>query len=118
MASRPLVRARRGEAEPVRKPRGLPRAVDAGLVRRPEPPRRPLHIDPRLNGQFQTLGRWSGEVDEGTGFRNAGARLQISMPLGSVVVAPSIYRELWTHGSAGQTFRQRTTWAVALSRVY
>ncbi len=75
-------------------------------------------IDPRLNGQFQTLGRWSGVVDEGTGFRNGGARLQVSMPLGSMVVAPSVYRELWTHGSADQTFRQRTTWALSLSRVY
>jgi len=77
-----------------------------------------ITIDPRLNGQFQTLGRWSGEVDEGTGFRNGGARLQVSMPFGSVVVAPSVYRELWTHGSADQTFRQGTTWALSLSRVY
>lgn len=75
-------------------------------------------IDPRLDGQFQTVGRWSGVVDEGTGVRNGGARLQISMPLGSVVVAPSVYHELWTSGTAGQTFRQRTTWAISLSRLY
>lgn len=77
-----------------------------------------LTIDPRLDGQLQTLGRWSGVVDEGTGFRNGGARLQISMPYRGVTFAPSVYHELWSHGSAGQTFRQRTTWAVAISRLF
>ena len=77
-----------------------------------------ITVDPRLNGQFQSLGRWSGVIDEGTGFRNAGARLQLSTPLGSVIVAPSVYRELWTHGSAGQTFRQGTTLSISLMRVY
>ena len=39
-----------------------------------------ISITPRLDGQYQTLGRWSGVVDEGSGFEDGGARLQISVP--------------------------------------
>lgn len=77
-----------------------------------------FRIDPRLDGQLQSLGRWSGVVDEGSGFRNAGVRLQISTPIHGIVVAPSIYREVWTHGEADQTFRQGTTVALGLTRVF
>src|SRR5438552_301460 len=31
-------------------------------------------------GQYQTLGRWHGQIDEGTGFSNGGLRLQLSVP--------------------------------------
>ena len=33
-------------------------------------------------------------------------------------VAPSVYRELWTRGSAEQTFRQRTTWAISIVHLF
>ena len=75
-------------------------------------------IDPRLTGQVQSLGRWSGVVDEGSGFRNAGVRLLLSAPAGSVVVAPGVYREVWSHGLGGQTFRQGTTFSLSLSRAF
>ena len=78
----------------------------------------PLSIDPRLNGQFQSLGRWNGEIDEGSGFRDGGIRLQISAPLRGVIVAPSVYRELWSHGQHGETFRQGTTWSLSLTRAF
>jgi len=71
-----------------------------------------VSIDPRIDGQFQTVGRWSGVVDEGTGFRNGGARLQLSMPWRGVTIAPSVYLELWSHGLDGQSFRQKTTYAL------
>jgi hypothetical protein len=77
-----------------------------------------ISIGPRVNGQVQTLARWNGEIDEGSGFRDAGVRLQVAVPVGRVVIAPSVHRQLWSHGLAGQTFRQGTTWAVSLSRAF
>lgn len=76
-------------------------------------------IDPRLDGQYQTLGRWSGEVDEGSGFNAGGIRLGISLPpVGSLLIAPGVYRELWSHGQDGQTFHQGTTWSLSLTRTF
>ncbi len=78
-------------------------------------------ITPRLTGQFQSIGRWSGVADEGSGFRSGGIRLQISTPIRGVIVAPGVYRELWSHGlnrEAGETFRQETTWNLSLSRTF
>lgn len=75
-------------------------------------------IDPRLNGQRQTIGRWSGEADEGSGFDNGGVRLQLSMPAGAFTIAPSVYRELWSRGLEDETFRQGTTWGVAIIRTF
>ncbi len=75
-----------------------------------------MSIDPRLQGKYQSLGRWSGEVDEGSGFNNAGVRLQVSIPFRGVVIAPAVYREIYSHGLGGETFKQGTTWSVALIR--
>ena len=76
-------------------------------------------IDPRLSGQWQTLGRWSGEVDEGSGFRNGGVRLQVSAPVGRVTIAPSIYRELFSTGMHhDESFRQGTTWSLAVVHTF
>lgn len=72
-------------------------------------------IGPRLTGQIQTIGRWNGEVDEGTGFNNGGVRVQFSIPVQRFVLAPSIYRELWSHSASGEeSFRQGTTCAISL----
>jgi hypothetical protein len=74
-------------------------------------------IDPRLNAQYQSIGKWNGEVDEGTGFHNGGVTLQLSMPVGGMVLAPSVYRELWSHGHHhGESFSQKWTWSVAVMR--
>lgn len=77
-----------------------------------------LSIAPRITGQYQTIGRWSGAIDEGSGFQNGGARLQIALPVGSLTLAPSVYRELWSHGFSGESFRQGTTWSLAVSKVF
>jgi hypothetical protein len=79
---------------------------------------RGVSIDPRLTGQRQTVARWSGVADEGTGFDSGGMRLQLSMPFRGTVVAPSVYRELWSHGAHGETFRQGTTWSLSLTRTF
>jgi hypothetical protein len=78
-------------------------------------------ITPSLTGQIQTLGRWSGIPDEGAGFRSAGVRLKLSAPYRGVLIAPGVYRELWSHGvnrEAGETFHQGTTWSLSLTRVF
>ena len=75
-------------------------------------------VDLRLEGQHQTVGQWDGEIDEGTGFTNGGARVGLSIPAGSLRVAPSVYHELFSHGLHDETFEQGTTWSLALSRTF
>lgn len=70
-------------------------------------------------GQYQTVGRWNGETDEGTGFSNGGLRLQISVPVGrSVTVAPSLYREVFSRGFNDETFSQESTVGVTFTRAF
>ena len=74
-------------------------------------------IAPQLQGQYQTVGRWRGEVDEGSGFNNAGFRLQVSLPAyRGVTITPGAYHEVYSHGLGGQTFHQQTTWSVSFTR--
>lgn len=79
---------------------------------------RRIGIDARLEGQHQTVARWSGETDEGTGFTNGGARVGLSFAAGPLQIAPSVYREVFSHGLHGESFEQGTTWSVALSRTF
>ena len=68
-------------------------------------------------GQYQTISRWHGETDEGTGFSSGGPRLQYSFALHRVSVTPSIYRELYSRGlnaASDETFSQGTTAGVTL----
>jgi hypothetical protein len=69
-------------------------------------------------GQYQTIGRWHGETDEGTGFVNGGIRLQLSIPARSLTIAPSIYRELYSRGFNEETFAQGTTVGVAVRATF
>jgi hypothetical protein len=72
-------------------------------------------------GQYQTIGRWHGLTDEGTGFSNGGLRLQVSVPLLGATVTPSVYRELYSHGlnaAEHETFSQGTTVALTISRMF
>ena len=74
-----------------------------------------IGIGPRLTGQLQSIGRWKGETDEGTGFNNGGVRLQLSIPVLRLTLKPSVYRELWSHSSSGEeSFRQGTTWGISI----
>lgn len=76
----------------------------------------PLSIHPRLAGQYQSLGRWNGEVDEGTGFHSGAATLMVSVPWRSVTIAPAVHRELWSRGlHHEQSFRRPWTWSVMVS---
>ena len=72
-----------------------------------------------LTGQYQTVGRWNGEADEGTGFSNGGLRLQLSIPAARrVTIAPSVYRELFSHGMHDETFAQGTTLGLSINRSF
>jgi hypothetical protein len=74
-----------------------------------------------LAGQYQTLGRWHGAIDEGSGFSNGGLRLQFTMPLRGATITPSVYRELYSHGlntTEHETFSQGTTVAVTVGRAF
>ncbi|HEY8132424.1 MAG TPA: hypothetical protein VII12_11075 [Thermoanaerobaculia bacterium] len=73
-------------------------------------------LAPSVSGQYQTVGRWNGAIDEGSGFQNGGIQLQFSAPISAYVVSPGVYRELWSRGFQEQTFRQGTTWSLNVSR--
>jgi hypothetical protein len=75
-------------------------------------------IAPSITGQYQTIGRWHGAIDEGSGFQNGGAQIQIAGRAGAFMIVPGVYRELWSHGFGGQTFRQGTTWSLGMSRQF
>lgn len=80
---------------------------------------RNVSIAPRVTGQYQTIGRWSGEIDEGSGFDMGGVSLQLAMPIRGFVIAPNVYRELWSRSLSGdESFRQGTTFGVAISHTY
>lgn len=79
---------------------------------------RGISISPRFEGQHQTIGRWNGEIDEGSGFTNGGVRVGVSVPAGPFSISPSMYRELFSHGAHGEVFRQGTSWSLSLSRTY
>jgi hypothetical protein len=73
-------------------------------------------------GQYQTIGRWHGEIDEGTGFSSGGLRLQLSIPVRpELTITPSVYRELYSHGlntTERETFSQGTTLALTITRTF
>jgi len=66
-------------------------------------------------GQYQTVGRWHGETDEGTGFSNGGLRLQLFIPVRGMTINPSVYRELYSKGFNDEKFSQGTTVALAVT---
>ena len=72
-------------------------------------------------GQYQTIGRWHGAVDEGTGFSNGGLRVYASFPFRSATITPSVYREVSSHGLntiEHETFSQGTTLALSVNRTF
>ena len=75
-----------------------------------------------IAGQYQTIGRWHGEIDEGSGFSSGGVRLQFSLPVrGGVTITPSVYRELYSRGlntTENETFSQGTTVGLTVSRLF
>lgn len=71
----------------------------------------------QLAGQYQSIGKWKDEVDEGTGFSNGGVSLRGSFLVAKGWrVAPGIYREAFSHSLSDESFRQGTTYSVVLTR--
>jgi hypothetical protein len=75
-----------------------------------------------IAGQYQAIGRWQGEPDEGSGFTNGGLRLYVSLPvLGGTTITPSVYRELYSRGlnsKEHEMFSQGTTLGVTVGRTF
>ena len=70
-------------------------------------------------GQYQSIGRWDGEVDEGTGFHNGGIFVRASfLPWKGFRIAPGIYREVYSRSLSEETFHQGTTYSLTLSRFF
>lgn len=73
----------------------------------------------QLAGQYQAIGKWNGEVDEGTGFHNAGVFLRASfLVTKGLRVTPGIYREVYSESLSDESFRQGTTYSLVLSRFF
>ena len=70
-------------------------------------------------GQYQSIGRWNGEEDEGTGFVNGGIFVRASfLPWKQFRVAPSVYFEVYSKSLSHETFQQNTTYALTLTRFF
>ena len=73
----------------------------------------------QFSGQYQSVGKWHGVADEGTGFTSGGTILR-----GTIHVSPKteistgIYRESFSHGSDGQTFHQGLTLSLGIATVF
>lgn len=70
-------------------------------------------------GQYQSIGRWNGEADEGSGFQNGGVFLRASLPSwNGIRISPGVYREVYSRSLSDQTFRQGTTYSLTLTRAF
>ncbi len=70
-------------------------------------------------GQYQSIGRWNGEEDEGTGFHNGGFFLRATfLPWKGFRVSPGVYREIYSKSLTDESFRQGTTWSLTLTRFF
>lgn len=68
-------------------------------------------------GQYQSIGKWNGEVDEGTGFHNGGVVLRGSFLLAKGWrITPGVYREIYSRSLSDESFRQGTTYSIVLTR--
>jgi hypothetical protein len=71
----------------------------------------------QFSGQYQSVGKWHGLEDEGTGFTMGGLVLR-----GTYHASPGtaffagVYHELFAHGSFGQTFHQGLTLSVGVTK--
>jgi hypothetical protein len=70
-------------------------------------------------GQYQSIGRWDGEQDEGTGFHNGGVFLRASfLPWPKWRVSPGVYREVYSKSLSDESFRQGTTYSLTVTRFF
>jgi hypothetical protein len=76
-------------------------------------------LSAQLAGQYQSIGKWNGETDEGTGFHNGGVSLRGSFLIAKGWrVTPGVYREVYSHGLSDESFRQGTTYSLLLTRFF
>jgi hypothetical protein len=76
-------------------------------------------LSAQLAGQYQAIGKWNGERDEGTGFHNGGASLRASFLVAKGWrITPGIYREVFSHSLSDESFRQGTTYSLVLTRFF
>ena len=74
-------------------------------------------VSVHYTGQYQSIGKWSGEADEGTGFHNGGVSLRSSFLLApGWRLTPGVYREVYSESLSDESFRQGTTWSIVLTR--
>lgn len=70
-------------------------------------------------GQYQSIGKWSGEVDEGTGFHNGGVSLNASFLLAPALrLSPGVYVEAYSHSLSHESFEQKPTFSLVVSRFF
>lgn len=76
-------------------------------------------LSAQVAGQYQSIGRWNGEVDEGTGFHNGGVFLNASFLVAPALrVTPGLYFEAFSHSLSDESFRQKPTFSVVISRFF
>jgi len=70
-------------------------------------------------GQYQSIGKWDGEQDEGTGFHNGGVFLRASfLPWKGWRVSPAVYREVYSKSLSDESFKQGTTYSLTVTRFF
>ena len=74
-------------------------------------------ISVQFTGQYQSVGKWHGLEDEGTGFTSGGTVLRATDRASEKTsIWAAVYREIFAHGSSGQTFHQGLTLSVGITR--
>ena len=84
----------------------------------PALPLGPFTVSLQYSGQYQSVGKWHGLPDEGTGFTSGGTVLRATFaatPTSSI--SAGLYRELFAHGSDGQTFHQGLTISLGITKM-
>jgi hypothetical protein len=71
----------------------------------------------QFSGQYQSVGKWHGIEDEGTGFTSGGLVLRGTYRASpKTTISGGLYREIFAHGSSGQTFHQGVTLSLGFTR--
>ena len=71
----------------------------------------------QYSGQYQSVGKWHGLEDEGTGFVSGGGILRATFRISPQTgVFAGVYREIFSRGSSGQTFHQGTTVSLGVTQ--
>ena len=76
-------------------------------------------ISLQYEGQYQSVGKWHGLEDEGTGFVSGGGVLRGTfLASAKWTLFGGLYREIFSHGSSGQTFHQGLTVSAGVTRTF